>query len=106
MADKSTVHIEKVEIHYHNHVDLSEITSLLNILKLQNNKIIMTNQELAGKLEAANTKVDKIITEIQALKNLVNTTPNVPQNIVDAVASLESKLQAADDLNEDAPPQG
>lgn len=66
----------------------------------------MTNQELLDKLTAANTKVDKIITEIQALKDLVNQTPNVPQNIVDAVNDLESKLQAADDLNEDATPQG
>lgn len=62
----------------------------------------MTNEELLQKLTDANTKVDKITTEIQALKDLVTTTPDVPQNIVDAVTSLESKLQAADDLNEDA----
>lgn len=64
----------------------------------------MTNEELLAKLEASSAKADKIIAEIQALKELVNTTPDVPQNIVDAVTALESKLQAADDLNEDAPP--
>ena len=62
----------------------------------------MTNEELLAKLDSANTKTDKIITEIQALKELVNTTPDVPQNIVDAVNTLEGKLQSADDLNEDA----
>lgn len=96
-----------INIHIHDHRQegdaFKDIMSLLNIIKLQNNKIIMTNQELSTKLDAANTKVDKIITEIQKLKDLVNTTPDVPQNIVDAVTSLESKLQAADDLNEDAP---
>lgn len=62
----------------------------------------MTNEELLAKVDAANAKVDKIIGEIQALKDLVNTTPDVPQNIVDAINTLENKLQAADDLNEDA----
>lgn len=64
----------------------------------------MNNEELLQKLTDANTKVDKITTEIQALKDLVTGTPDVPQNIVDAVTALEAKLQAADDLNEDAQP--
>lgn len=104
MKDSPLIHIEKIEVHYHNHIDTAEINSNLNIIKLQVNKIIMKNEELLAKLDAANAKADKIIAEIQALKELVNTTPDVPQNIVDAVNSLESKLQAADDLNEDAPP--
>lgn len=98
------IHIENY--HVHNHVDTAEILSLLNIIKLQNHKIIMTNEELLAKLEAANTKTDKIITEIQALKDLVGQTPDVPQNIVDAVNALEGKLQAADDLNADATTEG
>lgn len=61
----------------------------------QLNKIIMTFEELQASLEAANSKIDKIITEI-------TTTPNVPQNIVDLVNTLTGKLQAADDVNPDA----
>lgn len=63
----------------------------------------MENEEVLAKLTSANAKVDKVITEVQALKDLVNTTPSVPQPIVDAVNALESKLQQLDDLNEDSP---
>ena len=84
----------QIHIHIHDHRE-KEILNKLNL-------IIMKNEELLAKLDSANAKTDKIITEIQALKELVNTTPDVPQNIVDAVNTLESKLQAADDLNEDA----
>lgn len=87
-----------IHIHIHNHTENE--TKIIKLLK----QIIMTNEELLAKLEAANTKTDKVIAEIQALKDLVNSTPEVPQNIVDAVNALESKLQAADDMNEDAPP--
>jgi len=83
----------ELHIHIHDHRE-KEILNKLNL-------IIMKNEELLAKLDSANAKTDKIITEIQALKELVNTTPDVPQNIVDAVNTLESKLQAADDLNED-----
>ncbi len=62
----------------------------------------MTNAELLALLLADDAKVDKIITEIQALKDQVNANPNVPQDIVDAVNSLGTKLQTADDLNADA----
>ena len=84
----------ELHIHIHDHRE-KEILNKLNL-------IIMTNEELLAKLDSANAKTDKIITEIQALKELVNTTPDVPQNIVDAVNTLESKLQTADDLNTDA----
>ena len=62
----------------------------------------MTNAELLELLLADDAKVDKIITEIQALKDKVNANPGVPQDIVDAVNSLGTKLQSADDMNEDA----
>jgi hypothetical protein len=84
----------EIHIHIHDHRE-KEILNKLNL-------IIMKNEELLAKLDSANAKTDKIITEIQALKELVKTTPDVPQNIVDAVNTLESKLQTADDLNEDA----
>lgn len=82
----------------HNHYHQFDDKHIVKLLK----QIIMTNEELLAKLTAANAKADKIITEIQALKDLVTGTPDVPQNIIDAVNELEGKLQAADDLNEDA----
>lgn len=63
----------------------------------------MTNEELLAQIEAANVKADKVIAEVQALKDLVNTTPDVPQVIVDAVTNLTSKLDQIDAINEDAP---
>ena len=62
----------------------------------------MTNAELKDLLVASNAKVDKIKTEIQALKDLVAASDNVPQDIVDAVNALGANLQSADDLNPDA----
>lgn len=62
----------------------------------------MTNQELLALLLADDAKVEKIIGEIQALKDLVAAAQNVPQEVVDAVNSLGAKLQAADDMNDDA----
>jgi hypothetical protein len=61
----------------------------------------MTNEELLALLLADDAKVEKIITEIQALKDLVAGSSNVPQDIVDAVNALGSNLQSADDLNPD-----
>lgn len=66
------------------------------------NKIVMTTAELKVLLVEANGKVDKIKTEIQALKDLVSSFDNLPQDVVDAVNALGTNLQAADDLNEDA----
>ncbi len=86
-----------IEKHYHFHFhndDQKEITHKLN-------QIQMTNAELLELLLADDAKVDKLITEIQALKDLVANSQNVPQNIVDAVNNLGAKLQTADDLNPD-----
>lgn len=68
-------------------------------------QITMDNAELLALLLADDAKVDKIITEIQALKDLVAASKNVPQDIVDAVNNLGTKLQAADDLNDDSTPE-
>lgn len=62
----------------------------------------MNHQELADALNTANTKVDKIITEIQALKDALANADNVPAGVQDAATALFSNLQVADDLNADA----
>jgi F0F1-type ATP synthase delta subunit len=66
--------------------------------------ITMKFAELEARLDAANTKLDKVTVEVQELKELVTTEPDVPQSIIDKVASLEQKLQAVDDINEDSQP--
>ena len=60
----------------------------------------MDNAELVAKLEAQKAQVDKVIAEIEALKELVANSQNVPQNVVDAVNALGASIQAADDENE------
>jgi hypothetical protein len=78
---------------------LSEVKHHTKIL----NKLNMTQEELVASLETANAKADKVITEVQALKDLVSTTPDVPQVVVDAVNNLNAKLDQLDAINEDAP---
>lgn len=65
-------------------------------------EIRMNNAELTAKLDAQTTRVNKIITEIQALKVIIANADNVPQNVIDAVARLDAATQAADDQNPDA----
>jgi len=90
----------KIHIYHHFVEECSDSKLDLIIQKL--NSIIMTDAELKDLLVAANEKVDKIKTEIQALKDLVAASENVPQDVVDAVNALGSNLQSADDLNPDA----
>jgi chromosome segregation ATPase len=87
-----------MEIHIHIHHHQENESKIIHIL----NQIQMTNAELKDLLIAANGKVDKVKTEIQALKDLVAASENVPQDVVDAVNALGTNLQAADDLNPDA----
>jgi len=82
--------------------DNRETEKLLHTIINKLNQLIMTNAELKDLLVAANGKVDKVKTEIQALKDLVANSANVPQDVIDAVNALGSNLQSADDLNPDA----
>ena len=74
------------------------LESIFHTLK----QIKMTNAELLELLVADKAQVEKIIAEIQALKDLVAASANVPQDVVDAVNALGTTLQSADDLNPDA----
>jgi hypothetical protein len=79
---------------------LLAITGAVVVKKL--NKIIMTNEELVVALDAQTEKVNKVITEIQALKDLVGQTDGVPQVVIDAVDRLNAAIDSADAMNEDA----
>jgi len=64
-------------------------------------KLLMNQQELRQALTDANAKVEKIATEVQALKDTVGNADNVPQEVVDAVNNLAATLQRVDDINPD-----
>lgn len=68
-------------------------------------KIIVNQQELLEALNAANAKTEKISGEIRDLKTALDNAVNadIPQDIVDAVNRLTGNLDAADQLNPDAP---
>ena len=85
--------------HFANQHDDKEFHSKLNSIIQKLNTVIMTNEELKALLVDANTKVDKIKAEIQALKDLVANSTGVPQDVVDAVNALGTNLQSTDDLN-------
>lgn len=96
-------HIDKLTINF----PIEKIDQILEHVITGNQQILKTinmkNAELVAKLTADSAKLDKIITEIAALKDKVNSDPDVPQDIVDLVNGIDAKLQAADDLNDDAP---
>lgn len=62
----------------------------------------MNHEELKAGLDAANATVDKIKTEIQALKDAIANAGNVPAEVQAAAEALFSNLQSADDMNPDA----
>lgn len=101
--------IQKLELHVHCQ-DSETAAKILSEVKHHTkllNKIMATEQEVLEQLDAANAKADKVISEVQALRDEVNTTPGVPESIVERVNSLANKLQQIDDINPDAePPAG
>lgn len=86
------VNIEKVEInnHYHNHVDTAEILSQLNILKLQNSKIMAKAQEQFDALmDRLNTVTNDIAADYQKLLNEIQNNTVSPASIEAAKANIE-----------------
>lgn len=74
----------------------------LNLILKNQQKMAQTHEELLAGINSANTKVDKIKTEIQALKDAVANSNNVPAAVEEAANQLFTNLQSADDMNEDA----
>ena len=92
-----------LNVHVQDSPTLAKVLAELKHNSQQLNKIIMTNAELKAALEAANTKLDKVTTEVQTLADAVASNGNVPEDIAALVTSLNEKLQAVDDINADAP---
>lgn len=80
-------------------LSLSLIIQLLTVIKLY--QIQMTQEELKTALDLANAKVDKIKTEIQALKDAIVNAGNVSPEVEAAANQLFTNLQTADDMNPD-----
>lgn len=76
-----------IENHYHSHVDTTEILSILNIIKLQNHKIMATAQEqfeeVKAALQTANDKLDTVGTNVSG--------------VAQDVAFLKAKIDALQD---------
>lgn len=72
MAD--IIYIEHYTVNYHNHIDTAEIISLLNILKLQNTKIMSAIDDLKAKVAELQTSVDAEQAQIQTLLDQSNGT--------------------------------
>lgn len=95
----------KIEIReLHIHVDPAYVNDMkmLKRLELLIGMVNMKISELAAKLSNQTEKVEKIITEIQALKDSLSDV-ELPQEAIDAMGRLDAALQAADELNPDAP---
>jgi hypothetical protein len=78
------MYIEKVEIHYHNHIDTAEILSTLNIIKLQNTKIMADFAALKTEFDSLKAAIAEEraqatakLTELQA--SIDNLTANIQQ---------------------------
>lgn len=64
-------------------------------------KILMKINELAGALTALDTEVQKIATEVQALKDSLSNV-DLPPAAQTALDNLTAHVKAVDDLNPDA----
>jgi len=65
-------------------------------------QILMKLTDLAATLTALDTEVQKIGTEVQALKNSL-TNVDLPADAQTALDNLTTHLKAVDDLNPDIP---
>jgi hypothetical protein len=88
-----------INIHFHEHNSNNVFYSLLN-------KLQMTVEQAVQELQQQSAKLDKINTEVvavkQALADAIAAGLTIPQSLVDAINRVGAKIQAVDDLNEDA----
>lgn len=115
--DKShVVNIEKVIYNNTYQVDTAQILSEINILKLQLHKMGQNLSEIKQALADASLKADKVAADVQKLHDLIQNTgggsgetptPEEWQEVKDAAAALNAKLQSVDDATpEETPPPG
>lgn len=83
------VNIEKIEYHYHNHIDTAEIISLLNILKLQNKKIMDFQQLLNEQFGLLNETTNGIAGDVT---RVVNSNANIAGDLQKLLDQIKSGL--------------
>lgn len=82
----------------HNHVDTQEILSLLNILKLQNSKIMATLAEIKAQVDTLQTRLDEEQAQIQqAIEGLNTTIQQLQQNLQDG-GTVEERQEVLNKL--------
>lgn len=79
------------------------ITGLLGFIIIKLFKMADIQQQAAEKLNTVVTQLEKVQTEIQALKDAAENDGNVSPELQAAIDRVVSAAQATDDLNEDAP---
>lgn len=102
------VHIEAVEYHTHNHIDIGALTAELKNINHHLKSIEMTNQEAIDKINAQSTQLGKIKTEVQKLVDAAQNQGNISPELESAINGLQTAIQGVDDLNADeatAPPE-
>jgi conjugal transfer/entry exclusion protein len=101
------VNIEKVEYNYHNHIDLQEMFSILNIIKLKLHNMAKSQAETAQELrdiQAQNEKARaEILQKIADLEAALANAGNTSDEVDAAVQALKASVQTDDDIVPDAP---
>ena len=102
------VNIEKVEYHYHNHVDTTQILSELNLIKLKlkimgdnTNKALEDLGVIKTQLVKIGTETSTLLDKIKALEDAA-ANADTPQSVLDAIADVKAQAQIVDDEVPDA----
>lgn len=83
------IHIENY--HVHNHIDTAEILSLLNILKLQNTKIMADLTQLETEVQENNTVIGSAITLLNGLKAQLDAAGTDATKLAELSAQLDAQ---------------
>ena len=94
-----------ITINHHHYLHIAGDDTLKSIFS-QLKQIKMDVTELVAKVDAQGVQLDKVFTEVtavkQALADALAAGQTVPQALVDAINGVGVKIQAVDDLNADA----
>lgn len=103
------VNIEKVEYHFHNHIDLEEVMSQLNTIKLKlkimganTDKALQDLASIKSQLTKVSTETTTLLEKITALEDAA-ANADTPQSVLDAIAEVKAQAQTVDDQVADAP---
>jgi hypothetical protein len=106
MHNRHQEHHEHSEPSEHNvHITIHQHTIEEILMKI--NELLTVNQSIKGQLNKAEAEIVAKITELQdAVAALTEASANVdlPQDVVDSIAEVQTAAQALDDINADPTP--